>query len=316
MATSPLAKRWSPPRRLALRGPVTRRRLALAAMLVPAGVVLAVIVGYPLVLMVITSFQDFGLRALFTGVHGFVGLRDYAAALTDSQFLPSVLRTIVFTAALVAGTLVIGLAVAELMTRVGRPLRTAVGIVMVVAWAIPTVASTVLWEWLFDGLYGVMNFLIAQVRVFGPFSQHLWFTSSVEGFFVIWLLIIWQAVPFVALAAYGAQSQIPREYYEAAQIDGAPGWQAYRQITLRFLRPLVALATVLSVTWDFNVFTQIWVLTQGGPDGGTTTVGVWTYQAAFANNSYGEASAIAVITVAVLMALTAFHVRRLTRAEA
>ncbi len=284
-------------------------------MLAPATVVLAAIVGYPLALMVVTSFQDFGLRALFTGVHHFVGLGNYASALDDPEFLRSVGRSILFTTALVVGTLLIGLAVAELMTKVGRVLRTAMGIILVIAWAVPTVASTVLWEWLFDPLYGVVNWLLAQLRIFGPFNQHLWFANTFQGFFVIWLLIVWQAVPFVALAAYAAQSQIPKEFYEAAQIDGASGWQAYRKITLPFLKSVVALCTVLSVVWDFNVFNQIWILTQGGPDGGTTTIGIWTYETAFANNSYGKASAVAVITVAVLMLLTAFHVRRLTRAE-
>jgi N,N'-diacetylchitobiose transport system permease protein len=96
-------------------------------------------------------------------------------------------------------------------------------------------------------------------------------------------------------------------------LDGANEWQLYHIITVPFLRPIISLVTILSVIWDFNVFNQIQILTQGGPDLGTTTIGIWTYQVAFNANAYGQASAIAVLTVIVLVVLTGVYVRRLVR---
>jgi N,N'-diacetylchitobiose transport system permease protein len=286
---------------------------AALVLLAPATIVMVLVVGYPLVRMVITSFQDFGLQTLFNGRHPFIGLHNYTAVFSDPAFWPTVVRTLVFTAALVIGTVVIGMGVSELMTRVHPFVRSVMSVVMVVAWAVPTVASTILWEWLFEPLYGVCNWLLTQVGIFGNMNQHIWFANSIEAFFVVWLLIVWQAVPFVALTLYAAQSQIPSEYFEAARMDRASGWQIYRQITVPFLRGVLALIVVMSIVWDFNAFNQIWILTQGGPDSGTTTIAIWTYQVAFANNSYGYASAIAVVTLIVLMCLSAFHIRRMVR---
>jgi N,N'-diacetylchitobiose transport system permease protein len=117
----------------------------------------------------------------------------------------------------------------------------------------------------------------------------------------------------VALTLYAGQSQIPAEYYEAAQLDGASEWRIYRSITLPFLRPVLYLVAILQVIWHFNTFNQLWILTQGGPDSGTTTLSIWSFQKAFAANSFGQGSAIAVITAILLVILTAFYIRRLIR---
>ena len=170
-----------------------------------------------------------------------------------------------------------------------------------------------MWQWLFQSLYGVFNWMITQTHLFGDFTEHTWTNSPGQAFFIVFILIVWQSVPFVALTLYAGQSQIAGEYYEAAMLDGATGWQIYRNVTLPFLRPVLYLVAILQVIWHFNTFNQLWILTQGGPNGQTTTLSIWSFQKAFASNSFGQGSAIAIVTALMLVIITAFYIRRLVR---
>jgi N,N'-diacetylchitobiose transport system permease protein len=118
----------------------------------------------------------------------------------------------------------------------------------------------------------------------------------------------------VALTFYAGLSQIPRDHHEAAEIDGAGYWRRFRSVTLPYLGPMILLTAVLSAIWDFNVFNQIWLLTHGGPENATTTIGIWSFTKAFSAQSYGQGAAIAVVSVLLLAAGTGFWVRRLVTA--
>jgi N,N'-diacetylchitobiose transport system permease protein len=314
------ALRTSPPAAAAMtvagaEPPPRRRRRPLLpyGLLLPAAAILALTLGYPLVRLVLISLQDYGLRSLFTGTVGWAGTANYAAVLRSPDLAPVLMRSIGFCAALVIGTLVVGLGVALLMRQLGRRMRAAVMFALIAAWAIPNVASTLIWQWLFQPVYGVVNWLLTRVGVLGDLTQHDWTTSAFSAFTLVWLLVVWQSVPFVALTLHAGLTQIPRSYYEAAAIDGAGPVRVFATITLPFLRPILGLVTILSVIWDFTVFNQIWILTQGGPSGQTTTLGIWTFTTAFSKNSFGQGGAIAVVSVVLLIALTAVYVRRLVR---
>ncbi|WP_225448044.1 carbohydrate ABC transporter permease [Streptacidiphilus sp. P02-A3a] len=241
------------------------------------------------------------------------GWSNYRAVLSDPHLVPVLLRTAGFCAALVTGTLVTGMLVALMLGALGRRMRTAVTLCLIAAWAVPNVASTLVWQWLFQPVYGVVNWLLTQTALFGDLTQRDWTTSPASAFTLVWLLVVWQSVPFVALTLHAGLSQIPRTYYEAAALDGAGPLTVFRVITVPFLRPILGLVAILSVIWDFNVFNQIWILTQGGPNQGTTTLGIWSFTTAFSSNSLGQGAAIAVVSVLLLLALTALYVRRLAR---
>jgi N,N'-diacetylchitobiose transport system permease protein len=283
-------------------------------LLSPAGLVVVALTIVPIGFLVFASFTNYDQRTLFTGVYNTVGFSNYTQTLTSSAFWQAFIRTILFTTAMVAGSMVIGMAVSQLLGKVGRGMRYVMTIVLIFAWAMPTVASALVWGWLFEPIYGVLNWLLTQTHLFGNVVNTSWGDNTTLAYICIWLLVVWQAVPFIALTLNAAQTQVDPAYFEAARIDGAGEWRVYWTITMYFLRPTLLLVTILSVIWDFNVFNQIWLISQGGPNGSTATLGVYTYLQAFINFNIGSGAAISIITTALLLILSAGYIRSLLRA--
>lgn len=289
------------------------RRLPPMLLMAPAGIVLGAVTIIPLIVMVYMAFTDYDQRSLFTGEYSFVGFAQFAGILTDPEFWASFVRTILFTSALVIGSVVIGVAMSHLMTRLGSTMRMVTTIVLVFAWAMPNVAASLVWNWMFQPGYGVMNWILTQLRVFGDMTNTDWGADTSLAFTSIWLLVVWQAVPFIALTIYAAETQVGSEYIEAARLDGASEGSIYRLVTLPFLQPTILLVTILSVIWDFNVFNQIWLVSKGGPDGSTSTLGVFTYTTAFVGLDIGAGAALALLTALLLSAITSVYIRNLIR---
>jgi N,N'-diacetylchitobiose transport system permease protein len=277
----------------------------------PAVIAFAAVLGYPLVRLITLSVQDFGPRSLFTGEAPFVGLGNFTKVLGDTDFWYVLLRTLVVSVGCVASLMVVGFLLASLLRQVSAWARVMLSVCLVLVWAMPMVSASMIWRWLFEPQYGVLNWVITQLRVFGDFSAHDWFSSPKQALFLIIVLIVWKGLPFIALTLYAAMGQIPDDLYEAAGLDGAGRWSMARHVTLPILGPVLAVLVLLEVIWSVNSFTPFWVLTQGGPDGGTTTLGVYSYLEAFTRNDYGGGAAIAIITVVLLAVLAVLYVRRL-----
>jgi len=289
------------------------RRLPALLLMTPGGILLTAVTIVPLVVMIWMAFTDYNRRSLFTGAYDMVGFDNFVGILANEEFWWSFVRTILFTAALVIGSLLIGVAISHLMTRLGSKMRILVTIVLVFTWAMPNVAASLVWNWLFQPGYGVFNWILTQLRVFGDMTNTDWGSNTGLAFTSIWLLVVWQAVPFLAMTIYAAETQVSPEYKEAARIDGASERRIYFSVTLPFLRPTILLVTILSVIWDFNVFNQIWLVSQGGPDGTTATLGVFTYITAFVSFDLGTGAALALITALLLAGLTSVYIRHLIR---
>ena len=143
-------------------------------MVSPAGLVMILVIGLPIVFLVLTSFTDYNQRSLFTGAYSVVGLEQYQKIFTDPDFYHALVLTLVFTVALVAGSVLIGVAVSEMMTRLGTGMRYLVTVVLIFAWGMPNVASSVVWKWMFQPGYGVVNWLLARLRIFGDTTNLSW----------------------------------------------------------------------------------------------------------------------------------------------
>lgn len=300
--------------------PTGRRRAGLGEktipylLLAPAVIVMLVLLAWPAIQVVGISLRKLDLGELVRGELVWVGFDNYSAVLNDPEFWTVTVRTVVFTAAVVAGTVATGLVIALLMRHLSGPVRVFVQVTLVLAWATPILATTTVFQWIFDQQYGILNKTLVGLG-FDSFRGYSWFSSGTSTLAVIGILILWQAVPFVCFTIYAGLLQAPKELYEAAAMDGATSWQSFSTVSWPAIRPLVTLATFLSVIWDFKVFAQVWAIRGGGPDGESTTLPVLLYLRGIAGRHFGIASAVAVLMILVLVVLTARYLQLLLRAR-
>jgi N,N'-diacetylchitobiose transport system permease protein len=281
-------------------------------LLVPSVLLLLGLLGYPLYVLVRTSFQQLDLRQLIRRQTVWTGFDNYRTILTDAEFWSVTVRTLVFAAVCVALTIGLGTLVALLMRRVGRGMRLLISAGLLLAWATPPVSAATVFKWLFDQQYGVVNWLITKLTPL-DWSQHAWFDSQLSAFSVIVLCVVWQAIPFVALTLYAGLTTVPDEILEAARIDGAGAWRAFWSVTGPMLKPVFLILTSLSVIWDLKVFTQVYVITRGGPSRQTLLINLYTYTEGFGASRFGLASAAAVIMVLITLLATIWYVRSMVR---
>jgi N,N'-diacetylchitobiose transport system permease protein len=280
----------------------------------PSLAALAALFGYPCYLVVRISFQRLGLAELVQRRTVYVGFANYREIIGDRVFWTVVGRTVGFTAANVVLTMLIGTAVGLLLARLNRVMRVVVSVSLVLAWAVPVITATVLWQWMFDQTYGVLNWLLTAAGL-GDFHGHEWFRTGLSTFGVITTIIVWQSVPFVAMTVQAGLLTIPQELIEAARIDGAGPVRVFRSIIVPALRPILVVLTFLSTIWDFKVFAQVFAVRQGGPNGSTVTLPVFIYNVGIASSRFGVAAAGAVVMIAMLAVALVFSVRHTLRTE-
>ena len=143
------------------------------------------------------------------------------------------------------------------------------------------------------------------------FTNHSWFVDSTQGWGVIIALIVWGALPFLAITLYAGLTQVPRELVEAAVCDGAGPWQVFRHVRLPILRQLLIIVTTLSVIWDVSAFTQIFVMRSSHPEREYYNLAVYSYVEAFGKSNYSLGSAISILTVALMIGAAIFYVRQM-----
>ncbi|MFJ3334102.1 carbohydrate ABC transporter permease [Streptomyces sp. NPDC086766] len=282
-------------------------------LLAPCLLILALVMAYPLVRLVTLSVQKFGQPQLW----GFqpaewVGFANFAAVLGDGAFWAVVLRTVVFAGGCVVLTMVSGMVIALLLQRVSGWLKTLINIVLVASWGMPVIVATTVFKWLFDSDYGVLNALLSRLPGVDMIG-HNWFASGPQGLAVIMLLVVWGAVPFVVVTLSAGLTQVPRELEEAARLDGASSWGVFRYVTLPVLKPIVVMLTTLSVIWDMGVFPQVFVMRGGHPEAEFQVLNTYSYDRAFVVNDYAQGSAIALVTVLLLLGVVAVYMRQMLK---
>lgn len=286
------------------------------ALLVPAIAILAVITGWPLIQLLITSFQEFGRAQVFGAPPTWVWLENYTEVLTDPVFYQVLIRSLAFAAVCVASTMLVGTLVALLLVRLPKPFRILLSVGMLLAWAMPALTATVVWGWMFDTDYGVINHVLVNVFGLEEYQQHSWLIEPLSFFFVATVVVVWGAVPFVAFTLYAGLTQVPDEVLEAAQLDGAGAFQRFRLIVFPYLKPIFLITTILQIIWDLKVFTQIFALQDiGGIREQTNTLGVYIYQVSIAGGEFGMGGAIAVITAIIVMTVSLYYVRQVVKEE-
>jgi N,N'-diacetylchitobiose transport system permease protein len=291
-----------------------RQRRSLPFLLVaPALVITAGVLGYPLVDTLVLSFQDERRNNLWRGTSPpWVGFDQYTSVLGDSTFWHVVLRTFVFVAGCVVSTMLLGLLVALLMQRVSGWVRIMMTSVMVAVWAMPLLVSTSVFKFMFDSDYGLVDQMLTRLPGV-DYTRHNWFLDPTSGLVVIAVLVVWGAVPFIAISLYSALTQVPGELEEAARIDGARGLGVFRFVTFPVIKPVFVMTATLSVIWDFGVLGQILLMRNNTPEQDYQLLGLYAYVQAFTVNSFSRGAAISVITVLLLSGFSVYYLRQLMK---
>ncbi|GAA1853799.1 sugar ABC transporter permease [Myceligenerans crystallogenes] len=294
-----------------------RRKTPVVPWLLLAGpvLILGVLTGYPVLRMLVMSFQEYERAQVMGLPPEWVGLDNYTKVLGDAEFWEVLGRSIVFMVVAVVLTMVFGTLIALLMMRLRKGLRLLVAVGLLLAWSMPPLSSTTIWGWIFDTEYGLVNNLLTRItgeRWFG----HSWLLDPIGFFTILTFVIVWGAIPFVAFTMYAGLSQIPGEVLEAAQLDGAGSFQRFRLVMLPYVRTIVTVLVVLSMIWDLKVFPQVYALQDiGGDREKTNTIGVYIYQMGMGQGHFGVASAIAFIFTAIMLLLSVYYVRRTIKEE-
>jgi N,N'-diacetylchitobiose transport system permease protein len=300
----------------AVRPPVRSRRVApLPYLLItPAVLALCLALGYPLVRQVLLSFQEFGLAQQFGRPPEWVGLANYRELFTDAYLWRVTLRTVVFCLVNAAVTMLVGVGLALVMQAMSRPVRLLAQTGLLLAWAMPVVASLTVWQWLFDTQYGVINYLLTALG--GDFQGHGWLLRPLSFYFVATVVVVWMSVPFVAFTVYAALTQVSGELVEAAEIDGAGRAQRLRHVVLPSIRPVLMVVGLLQVIWDLRVFAQIYILQKaGGSASDTNLLGTYIYRLGIGGGDFGTSAAVAIFMLGLTVLLTFPYVRAMIRQE-
>ena len=273
----------------------------------PAAAVVLGVILFPWAFTLYMSFHDWKVG----GGHSFVGLGNYAKLFGDERFLLSILRTFYFTALAVVLPMFIGTAAALCFAR-RFPLRGLARTVFILPMMATPVAVALVWTMMFHPQLGVLNWLLSTLGL----PPSLWVYSAATVIPTLVIVEVWHWTPLVMLIVLGGIASLPGDPYEAAKIDGATAWQAFRHVTLPLLMPFIVVALIIRTIDALKAFDTIYVITQGGPGTASETINVFLYLQGFAYYNMGYASAVVVVFFAliVLLALVLLWTRARARA--
>ncbi|MFT3798276.1 carbohydrate ABC transporter permease [Microbacterium sp.] len=285
------------------------------ALLLPSLIVLGVMVGYPAVTMFIQAFTDYTVKNKVQGTApDFIGFENFVDLFTTSDFPAVLVRSLSLMVVLTFFILVFGVLVAVLMTRLSRAWRIIVSVGLLLAWAMPPLTATVVWGWIFDTQYGLVNWFLGTVTGTSEWTNHSWLLEPLSFFLVLTIIVVWQGIPFVAFTTYAGLGQVPAEVLEAASLDGASGVKRFRYIVFPYLRSILTVVLVLQIIWNLRIFTQVYALqTRGGIAADTNVLGTYLFRQGV--GEFGSTSAIGVFMVILLLILSWGYVRTTLKEE-
>jgi N,N'-diacetylchitobiose transport system permease protein len=210
-------------------------------------------------------------------------------------------------------TIGLGLLVALLLARVSGAVRILLTSGLVLVWAMPIVVAVQVWYWMTNFDNGVVNYLLTQLHL-GDFSQHDWYATTFSQLALVTTLIVWGALPFVAITVYAGLTQVPADLVEAASIDGAGSWRVFRDVTLPIIKPILLILTSLSIIWDFGVFTQPFLLIgQSKLHTGNYLMGIYLFEEGYLKTDFGRGAAISIVMLLIVAVLSVFYVRKMVK---
>jgi ABC-type sugar transport system permease subunit len=294
---------------------IRRRHLSPYLLLLPSVAVIGALVVWPAVQIGLFSFQDYGLPQV-TGAAGtqWVGVSNYTTILSDPEFWLSLRISLIFAAVVVPLTLLTGTLVGLLLNRLGRRMATFVSGAALLAWATPAVSAGVIFVWLADPDGGIVDWALSRLPHWLGGGAHWvgfsWTNSALPAYTLLTVLVLWQGFPFIAVSVLAGLKTIPAELHESARVDGGGPWRIFWRVTYPLLKPIFLVLLLLSVIWDFGVFTQVYIVIGELGNRDEYNLGIYAYDRAFSMPpTYGVASALAFILTIVLLIITVGYVR-------
>ena len=269
----------------------------------PALALLVALVAFPFGMAIYFSLSDY-----WVGSPGpFVGLANYREILGNEVFRQTVQNSFVFTAIALTLKIVLGVWLAVLLARPLRFKRLIRGAVLL-PFVIPTALSTLGWWWMFDSLYSVVNWTAIHLGLITAPGPN-WLGQASYAMIAVIVVNVWRGLPFFAITTLAGLMAVPREYYEAAEVDGASAWQRFWRVTLPLLKPVLAVVILFSTIFTFADFNIVYVLTRGGPMNTTHLFATLAYQVGLSGGNLGQGSAIALFIFPLLGAVVFLQLR-------
>jgi len=268
---------------------------------IPALVLLSFVTIYPVFYVFYLSLQR---RLLIFDISRFAGFGNYLFLLSDERFWNALKNTVYFTTLSVSMELLLGLLIALLLNRPFR-FRGGIRAIVLVPWAIPTVVSAKMWEWIYNTDFGILNYLIG--------SKINWLGSPLWAMNAAVFMDVWKTTPFVAILLMAGLQVIPQDLYQAARVDGAGSWFIFRRITLPLLKPVILVVLIFRTLDAFRVFDAVYVLTGGGPANTTETLSIYAYKVLFQTLQFGYGSTLSMVVFLCTGGISVFYIRLLSR---
>ena len=281
------------------------------SLITPSLFALGLILVFPIYKLIALSFQKYGLSEIIAGKGTNVGFQNFSETLTDPEFWNILERTLLFTAGMVAVSIVVGAWLAHLMVKMNPIIRNILNGVLILVWAMPQLVSISVWRWLFSFNFSIVTSVINSLGF--EMDNHNYFVNSLSGFLIIGGCVAWGALPFITISIYAALTQVPKELLEAAEIDGANSRQVFRNITFPLLLPVYVILISLSIIWDFQVFSHIWIFLDSRPTSDYYTIAIYAFQKSFGLSEYGMGAAISVIMIITLISITGYYLRQMMK---
>ena len=274
----------------------TKDGLFLAAIISPALLLLLFTIGIPIVKSLYLSFYDVTLlRMKSLSWNGFANYRNLFA---DGDFGHSVAVTFRYVFTIVALQFVLGMALALILN--GKiPMRRAIRTVVLIPWVIPTIIGALLWMWLFQPQYGIVNYVLQYLHLIDkPLN---WLSDIHLALWAVTAAALWKQLPFMVTMLLAGMQGIPGDMYEAAMIDGANKRQQFWYVTLPMLKNTIQTVTLIACIENFKMFPLFWIMTSGGPVDATTTLSILSYKTAFIDLDLGKGAAIGAIWLVIML---------------
>jgi len=267
----------------------------------PALFMLSLITVYPIIYVFYLSLHR---KLLIFDISKFVGFENYLFLFSDDRFWNALKNTVYFTALSVSLELILGLSIALLLQRSFR-LRGIVRAIVLIPWAIPTVVSARMWEWIYNTDFGILNYIIG--------SKINWLGNPFLALNAAVFMDVWKTTPFVAILIMAGLQVIPQELYQAAKVDGAGRWAIFKTITLPLLKPVILVVLLFRTLDAFRIFDAIYVLTGGGPANATETLSIYAYKVLFQTLQFGYGSTLSVVVFLCIGCISILYIKLLSK---